>query len=141
MTPWPNNIAGVIRFWHRQFRFAVPAAGGGGSGLGRSHHVTMKRPRQILLAFISVVSFYIGSYLYLSARGRFEPYLLDLRGVTGYSWYPEGFTGDFRMEWEDSLQIVYRPLWAADERMWHTSMDAWTGKYPVNKPGRYEALY
>jgi hypothetical protein len=27
----PNNIAGAIRRWHHQFRFAVSAAVGGGS--------------------------------------------------------------------------------------------------------------
>ena len=31
----PNKIAGAIRFWHRQFRFAVAATVGGGSALGR----------------------------------------------------------------------------------------------------------
>jgi len=34
MTP-PNKIAGAIRRWHRQFRFAVSAAVGGGSALER----------------------------------------------------------------------------------------------------------
>lgn len=97
-----------------------------------------KKYRLLRLALVWIMAFYFTSYLWLSARGQFEPWMVDPRGVTAYLWYPEGFTGDFKFERANLIRLVYRPLWFADTLFWHTSIKANTHKYPVNEPGRYE---
>lgn len=39
---------------------------------------------------------YVGSYLWLSTHGRYEPAAIGLNGVKWYHWAPSGFVTNFR---------------------------------------------
>jgi hypothetical protein len=74
---------------------------------------------------------YVGSYLWLSSRGRYEPAAIGLNGVKWYHWAPSGFVKDFK--WNHTLMRIYYPLFFLDTRCCHTSDDAYRGHYPINK--------
>ena len=77
------------------------------------------------------VFMYIGSYLWRSTQGRYEPAAIGLNGVKWYHWAPRGFVTDFR--WNQTLVQAYYPLFFIDTRFWHTSDDAYRGRYPINQ--------
>src|SRR5438093_8777021 len=74
---------------------------------------------------------YVGSYLWRSTRGRYEPAAIGLNGVKWYSWAPSGYVTDFR--WNHTLMLVYCPLYFLDTRFWHTSDEAYGSRYPINQ--------
>jgi hypothetical protein len=74
---------------------------------------------------------YVGSYSWRSTRGRYEPAAIGLNGVKWYGWAPKGFVTNFK--WNRTLMLVYYPLYYFDNRFWHTSDDAYGGKYPINQ--------
>lgn len=74
---------------------------------------------------------YIGSYLWRSTQGRYEPAAVGLNGVKWYRWAPSGFVTDFR--WNQTLMLVYYPLFFLDTRFWHSREDAYHGRYPINE--------
>jgi hypothetical protein len=85
--------------------------------------------RTVMIIVALLVLLYVGSYLAISTRGRFEPSAIRLTGVKGYQWAPQGFVTDLR--WNRSLVFFYYPLYALDIHFWHTS--AAGGRYPVNE--------
>lgn len=76
------------------------------------------------------LTIYVVSYLCLSVNGRFEPSVIGTNGVKCYDWAPYGFVDDYR--WNRPLMVFFLPLHALDDRCWHTSDDAYDGRYPVN---------
>jgi hypothetical protein len=99
------------------------------------HHRIIPRfgLRSLLLAFvvIGLGLTYVGSYISRSYRGRYEPMLIGLGGVKGYSWAPQGFVTDF--VWDFKLLRWYYPIYRLDVCFWHTSRDEGSGKYPINE--------
>ena len=90
------------------------------------------RKKVIVMASLSLaVLAYIGSYMWRSSRGRYEPAVIGLNGVKLYDWAPNGFVTDFR--WNRTLALAYLPLYFLDTRFWHTSDDAHGSRYPINK--------
>jgi hypothetical protein len=88
--------------------------------------------RVIVMTTLTLVVFaYVGSYLWLSTRGRFEPAAIGTNGVKWYHWAPSGFVTDFR--WNQTLMRAYYPLFFLDTRFWHTSDDAYRSRYPINE--------
>lgn len=74
---------------------------------------------------------YVGSYMWRTARGRYEPASIGLNGVKSYGWAPKGFVTDF--QWNHTLMRAYFPLYYFDNRFWHTSDDAYGTKYSINE--------
>ena len=72
---------------------------------------------------------YVGSYIYASANGRFEPGIIGLNGVKCYEWAPKGFVHEFR--WNRKLWCFHAPLCVLDMHLWHTSPK--DGPYPINE--------
>jgi hypothetical protein len=90
------------------------------------------RNKVILWGLLAFALFsYIGSYVWRSERGRYEPAIIGLNGVKSYGWAPKGFVTDFR--WNHTLMRAYFPLYFLDNRFWHTPDDAYRGNYPINK--------
>jgi hypothetical protein len=91
----------------------------------------MQRSRVItVLAFLLVC--YLGSYLLLTLRGRYEPVTIGLNGANAYAWAPENFTHDFR--WDRFKIAFYLPLYCLDAQFWHTRAAVRTGRYPMDVP-------
>ena len=74
---------------------------------------------------------YIGSYLAMSIQGRYEPAATGSYGVKWYAWVPRDFLPDFRGN--ASVRVAYMPLYWLDINFWHTSDDAWSGRYPIHR--------
>ena len=85
-----------------------------------------------LPALLIAPSCYVGSYVCLSASGRYEPGVIGSNGVKWYAWAPAGFVKDYRQRgW---LVELYLPLYRADLTYWHRNSDAYSGRYPINVP-------
>jgi hypothetical protein len=91
------------------------------------------------MALAVFMACYVGSYVCLSALGRFEPSSVDPRGVTGYAWDPAGFSKDYRRRW--GVIYFYLPLYVMDHHLWHRFEDAYSGRYPVHEPKDLRELY
>lgn len=96
------------------------------------------RPRfSLRLLFVAVTLFaigsaYVGSYVSISTRGRYEPIVIGLGGVKWYDWAPEGFVEEY--EWNTSKARFYYPLWQMDRRFWHPPLDGQEGSsFAVNE--------
>jgi len=85
----------------------------------------------VVATLLSGLFFYVGSYLWRSTHGRYEPAAIGLNGVKWYHWAPSGFVADFR--WNRTLMGVYHPLFFLDTRFWHTSDEACRKRYPINE--------
>ena len=86
------------------------------------------RLKQLSFVLACVLAFYVGSYLYLSVHGRYEPILTDINRIEAYGWAPEGFFQRGllrggkpiqREKWNATLIHAYMPLWFADIWYWH----------------------
>ena len=88
------------------------------------------RKRRLGIACGIVLIAYLGVYISLSIRGRYEPVLIDPAGVKQYDWAPKGFVQNFK--WSHFSIRFYYPLYAIDCRFWHTTSAKETGRYPVN---------
>jgi hypothetical protein len=100
-----------------------------GAGLSR-------RLRRTLPYVAVIVICYVGSYVCLSAFGRFQPAVIGA-GATGtsvkwYRWSPAGFHSGYRQRW--ILYDIYLPLYFVDHWYWHRPDDAYNGKYPASRP-------
>ncbi len=95
--------------------------------LSTRHRRIVKLAGIILL--VSLV-LYVGSYLHLSAAGRYEPQAIGLNGVKWYAWAPRGFVTNYR--W-NRIGIAYLPLYVLDTKMWHPADKAHSGQYPINE--------
>ena len=97
------------------------------------HERTRMRNAVIVFVIVAwmVLLFYVGSYLYLSSRGRYEPAVIALNGVKAYAWAPQGFVEDF--QWNATLVRAYLPLYLLDRRLWHKQGYADSDRYPTNK--------
>lgn len=83
-----------------------------------------------------LVALYVGSYIGLSASGRYEPAAIGSNGVKWYEWAPSGFVTDYK--WNSSLCRFYGPLWCVDVHIWHTDAARRSGRYPINEVKREE---
>jgi hypothetical protein len=79
---------------------------------------------------------YLGLYLILSLRGRYEPSVIGLGGVKSYRWAPQGFVDGFI--WNRSLELAFFPIYLADIRLWHTADKSYLGEYPINQVPSHE---
>jgi hypothetical protein len=79
---------------------------------------------------------YVGSYVFLSVFGRFQPAVIGAgangNSVKWYMWSPAGFHSGYRQRW--ALYYVYLPLYTADRFYWHRDGEAYSGKYPTSTP-------
>jgi hypothetical protein len=62
---------------------------------------------------------YVLVYSALSAFGRYEPEIVDLRGVRLYAWSPLGFYDSTDGRWSTSMEVTFLPLWVFDARLIH----------------------
>ena len=85
----------------------------------------------IVAALALPLGFYMGSYLFLTTAGRFEPGTIGLNGVKSYRWAPKGFVSNFK--WNREIERKYAPLYYLDQKFWHPSDAAYGSKYPVNE--------
>lgn len=118
---------------------------GGALSGWRGHNEGMSHPKQekrvlsrgyLYLGMVAIaLSLYVGSYVALSVRGRYEATVLGLGHVKHRRWMPMGFVtdGDFNR----SMHIVFFPLYWLDISFWHTSAKAKSGHYPVNSDDEY----
>lgn len=89
------------------------------------------------LPYVAVLAVcYVGSYVCLSAFGRFQPAVTGA-GANGirvkwYRWSPAGFHSGFRQRW--ILYDIYLPLYIVDHFYWHRPDAAYDGKYPASRP-------
>jgi len=95
--------------------------------------VRMRRARVI---FGSLLAAYLGSYVILSANGRYEPECIGIDHVKWYAWTPLGFMKDYKKR--RYLYLAYLPAYIVDFRYWHTCDDATSGRYPINKAAEHE---
>ena len=105
-----------------------------GFGCQAEGHVMHRSTRNKLILWgilVFGIFSYVGSYMWRSERGRYEPASIGLNGVKSYGWAPKGFVTDFR--WNHTLMRAYFPLYYLDNRFWHTPDDAYRGNYPINK--------
>ena len=93
--------------------------------------IAVLKRKWIFVTLLVTLSAYIGSYLALSLQGRFEPSAIGLNGVKWYACAPRGFVTEF--QWNSNLQTVYLPLYVLDTKLWHTSDDAYSDRYPINE--------
>ena len=106
----------------------------GRSGVRR--FLASRRVRRVFSYVLVVLVCYIGSYVCLSAFGRFQPAVIGA-GVNGnsvkwYMWSPAGFHSGYRQRWV--LYYIYLPLWTVDRFYWHCEGRFPRGKYPTNTP-------
>lgn len=101
---------------------------------------TLKKPILIATVAWALLS-YVGTYLWRSMRGRYEPVSIGLNGVKQYHWAPSGFVTEFR--WNQAIMVTYFPLHRLDLHFWHTASDAYSQQYPVNRvaPEDIEKVY
>jgi hypothetical protein len=98
-------------------------------GLVALHRCTRYGTLGVLLLLLV----YIGSYVYLSAYGRYEAAVWGLDRVKSYGWAPQGFVEE--REWKAAPMICFRPLHWLDERFWHPTVGpTYTGNLPINRP-------
>ena len=93
----------------------------------------MKRKRlwrSVLLVLLVLLLVYAGSYIVLSAAGRYEPGAIGLGHVKTYNWAPLGFVVGY--VWKGAPMIIYAPLYFLDTQLWHTNDKLGSGRYPVN---------
>jgi hypothetical protein len=95
------------------------------------------RFRRPLLITGITLSLYAGSYVGLSAFGRYEPIGGCLHGLD-YAWAPAGFVDNFR--WNRRILCFYTPMWYLDTRFWHTFNAARGGRYPIHTATVEEAF-
>jgi hypothetical protein len=94
----------------------------------------------VILVFVFA---YLSSYVYLSNNGKYEPIMVDLRGVERLAWAPQGFFQEGLIrgrktiqqpKWRTSLSGAYLPLVFLDWKLWH--LDIQLGDkttYPVDE--------
>jgi len=83
---------------------------------------------------------YVGLYGMLSAQGRYAPEAIGLNGVKSYSWRPCGFTESNGISMKPHICLFFAPLYWLDVRYWHTRNESETGKYPVHRISREDAI-
>ena len=91
----------------------------------------MKIAKKISRVFLAMLLLYVGSYLFLSVRGRYEPGGIGLSFVRWYDWAPQGFVTGYQRN--TAAYMFYWPLWTLDMRFWHTPDKAYTNGYPINE--------
>jgi hypothetical protein len=101
----------------------------------KHEHRVVSRAYLYLGMVAIVLSLYVGSYLALSARGRYEATVWGLSHVKYRRWIPMGFVSDG--EFNRSMFIAFFPLYWLDISFWHTSGKAESGQYPVNRDDYY----
>jgi len=92
--------------------------------------------RACLIVGLLVFVIYVVSYIWISARGRFEPGQIGLNGVKRYSWAPEGFVNEFK--WNHHKMLFYYPLYYIDTELFHDSDEQYSGRFPINEVPKSE---
>ena len=99
------------------------------------------RPKKTAVILVCISVLYIGSYIYLSGHGRYEPFVFGTNGVKGDAWTPEGFYQKCKVKdgkvisigkWNRWLGYFYLPLLGLDWNLWHTNSRTDQTKYPVD---------
>jgi hypothetical protein len=103
------------------------------AGIFRLDGEIVRIVRLLGIVLLTLLPFYVGSYLVLSARGCYEPAGIGLNGVKWYAWAPSGFVVHYN--WR-RWPIIYFPLWSLDMHVWHTDAKAKSGRYPVDEVRR-----
>src|SRR5947209_3461995 len=80
--------------------------------------------RRMLPYLVVALICYVGSYVCLSAFGRFQPALVGANGVKWYTWCPAGLHSGYRQRWP--LYYFYLPLYFADRNYWHRDGEAYS---------------
>ena len=92
-----------------------------------------KRLKLTLFAVLSLLALlYIISYGYLSTHGTYHPAAWGLSGPKGYAWVPKGFLKKDGIRANNTMFLIYAPLYLLDKKFWHHRRDAHSGKYPIN---------
>jgi hypothetical protein len=97
-----------------------------------------RRVRRASACLCVVLVCYVGSYVCVSAFGRFQPAIIGAgangNSVKWYMWSPAGFHSGYRQRW--TLYNIYLPLCQIDRLYWHRESEAsgWGGKYPTSTP-------
>jgi hypothetical protein len=100
----------------------------------------MKRLFKALACVIfGVTLIYVGSYVWMSSQGRYEPAVIGIRGVKNYAWAPKGFVTNY--QWSQARYRFYWPLWRLDHEFWHTPDRAYDGRYPIHEPEHIGEVY
>ena len=86
--------------------------------------------KDVGLVFGVLLVLYVGSYLGLSLRGRFEPWVATMAGVQLYAWAPEGFVHGGK--WNAPLVLFYLPVMRLDWAFWHQSARFPDSRYPID---------
>jgi hypothetical protein len=94
------------------------------------------RLKKLAVTLICAFVCYAGSYVCLSALGRYEPAAYDLRGVMWLSWAPEGFYSESKphrlLNWNKPAMYAYLPFLVLDWQLWHREVDRGEQtKFPV----------
>ena len=96
------------------------------------------RLKKLSLVFVFLLVCYVGSYIYLSEYGRYEP----VRGASHiecYLWTPKGFITESKGNQPNrkknlTLFFTYLPLFLADVNFWHQAIQPGEKtKYPVGE--------
>jgi hypothetical protein len=94
----------------------------------------MKRKKlwlSVLVGLSVLLAIYAGSYIALSAGGRYEPASIGLAGVRWYAWAPHGFVDAYR--WKYWPLLIYAPLAYFDAWLWHPPGNPPPRNYPINQ--------
>jgi len=83
------------------------------------------------ITLIVLTALYVSTYIFLSLQGRYEPSCIGASGVKSYRWAPLGFVSD--MKWRNSLFFFFLPIYVADNKLWHTFDESYSGKYPITE--------
>jgi len=97
------------------------------------------RRRKVLVAVAIALWAYLGSYLFLSFRGRYEPAVIGANGVKYYDWAPAGFVEGYR--WRSGIRNFYLPLYSLDRAFWHQPNEAHWFKYPRHVPDSVDDVW
>ena len=91
----------------------------------------MNKNRKIILAMITALLAYIGSYLILSVQGHYVPCTWGAGFVKSYWWAPRGFvSGPAGIQQRFVLVIGFLPLWVIDYKLVHNK--PFTDMHSVN---------
>jgi len=101
--------------------------------------MTVKHCKLALLTVILLtLMIYTGSYVNLSFKGCYEPKMIGLSGVKRYDWAPEGFVSEFK--WDGKKMLLYYPLHSLDKAYFHSSDEAYSGRYPIHEVPQEEIM-
>jgi hypothetical protein len=79
---------------------------------------------------LAIAVTYVGTYLCLTLKGRYETTSWGTSSLVYYAWMPAGFARPGKIN--VPLLRAFTPLYWLDVEYWHTMDRADSGRYPVN---------